>query len=175
MNYSLRPYYLVLILLFLCKFIYSQGGSTGGTASDRPPYFQNGDQSLIEYLENNVRIDLSRNYVRDQYQRVAVRLLIDKDGRLVSFTAVESNDSQILFPLEQAFRHMPDWTPARSEGKAVQSFVHLNFTYLITANQFTVVNISSNFQQTHKEGNKLVKILTVAAIIGGLILIQVLL
>jgi hypothetical protein len=143
-------------------------------STDISPVFRDGDASLLDYLQTNIRLEPARNYIRDQYQRASVRLLIDEQGYVVSLSAIECTDALMSFPFEQLFRQMPLWSPAKKDGKEIRSYVYLDFTYLITANEFSIIHLNSRFNQAHKEKSMFTKVLTMAAIIGALLFIQTL-
>lgn len=143
-------------------------------STDLSAVFRDGDASLLDYLQTNLKLEPSHNYLRDQYQRASVRLLIDEQGYVVSISALECTDALMKIPFEQVFRQMPLWSPAKIDGKEIRAYVYLDFTYLLTAEELTIINLNSRFNQAHKEKNMLTKVLTMAAIIGVLVFIQTL-
>lgn len=155
--------------------LYAQNQPFGQNQStDLPPVYLNGDESIIEYLETGIRLRSDEAYIKDDYQRASLQLLIDEQGFVASILAVECTDKALKMPLEELFRQMPAWSPALKEGKAIRSYISIEFTYLISGNQFSIINLNSRFQQSYKKGNTYIRIFTFVALIGSLLFIRVL-
>lgn len=110
---------------------------TADTTENRAPLFPGGDYALIDFLQSY--LDYPEPALMAQLQgKVVVKLVIKADGTPSSFQVVKDIGSGCGEEAIRILSLMPNWTPAYSNGVAVDSAIYIPV-------QFKMVNSPAKF------------------------------
>lgn len=88
-----------------------------------------GDMSAFwKFLFGNVQYPESAKAERVE-GRVRLRFVVEKDGRLTNFTVLESPDKRLSDEIIRVFKMMPQWQPAKNNGRPVRSYYSMPFLF----------------------------------------------
>ena len=88
-----------------------------------------GDMSAFwKFLLGNVHYPESAKAERVE-GRVRLRFVVEKDGRLTNFTVLESPDQRLSDEIIRVFKMMPQWQPAKNNGRPVRSYYSMPFLF----------------------------------------------
>lgn len=93
-------------------------------AVDEQAQFPGGIQELMKYLSMNVRYpyEAMKNNIQG---RVIVKFIVTKDGKIESPEVLRGVDKSLDDEAKRVVQAMPAWTPAKNNGKPVDSFFTL--------------------------------------------------
>lgn len=98
-----------------------------------------GDMSAFwKFLFGNVQYPESAKAERVE-GRVRLRFVVEKDGRLTNFTVLESPDKRLSDEIIRVFKMMPQWQPAKNNGRPVRSYYSMPFLFKLKKQHVTTV------------------------------------
>ncbi|MBR4738461.1 MAG: TonB family protein [Bacteroidales bacterium] len=71
--------------------------------------------------------------------RVRLRFVVEKDGRLTNFTVLESPDQRLSDEIIRVFKMMPQWQPAKNNGRPVRSYYSMPFLFKLKRQHSTTL------------------------------------
>ena len=88
------------------------------------PYVPGGDEACLRWIKENV------NYPKDCKElgiqgRVITTMIVNADGKITDIKITRSPDERLSTEAIRLVKAMPDWIPAKKDGKAVESTFYL--------------------------------------------------
>lgn len=88
------------------------------------PYFPGGDEACLRWIKENI------NYPKECKElgiqgRVIAKMRVSADGKITDIKITRSPDERLSAEAVRLIKAMPDWIPAKKEGKAVESIFYL--------------------------------------------------
>ena len=98
------------------------------TAVEQMPQFPGGDAALMKFISNNI------NYPQEAYQngiqgRIIVQLVVKSDGSVGDVKVIRSVDASLDREAIRVCKSLPNFTPGRMNGKAVNVWYTLPITF----------------------------------------------
>ena len=92
--------------------------------ADEPPVFPGGVEAMMKYLEDNIvyPAKAKRKGISDI---VMLRLLIDRTGKIAGIDVENSVDKALIKEAVRVVSKMPNWQPAKQDGKNVAVYFSL--------------------------------------------------
>lgn len=107
---------------------YATQTSQTSTAQNLSAEFKGGENALKTYLEKSIKYPY--NAVESPYSgKVEVDLVIEKTGKIGSFTIYHSPNAAISREITRVIKMMPDWNAAVKNGNAAASTVTVYFPF----------------------------------------------
>ncbi|MBQ9636393.1 MAG: TonB family protein [Prevotella sp.] len=98
-----------------------------------------GDMSAFwKFLFGNVHYPESAKAERVE-GRVRLRFVVEKDGRLTNFTVLETPDQRLSDEIIRVFKMMPQWQPAKNNGRPVRSYYSMPFLFKLKKQHSTTL------------------------------------
>lgn len=90
--------------------------------------FRGGDAALMKFISNNI------NYPQEAYQngiqgRIIVQLVVKSDGSVGDVKVIRSVDASLDREAIRVCKSLPNFTPGRMNGKAVNVWYTLPITF----------------------------------------------
>lgn len=91
---------------------------------DERPYFPGGDEACLRWIQENI------NYPKECKElgiqgRVIAKMIVNADGKITDIEITRSPDERLSAEAIRVIKAMPDWIPAKKDGKAVESTFNL--------------------------------------------------
>jgi TonB family protein len=88
------------------------------------PYFPGGDEACLSWINENI------NYPKECKElgiqgRVIAKMIVNADGKITDIEIKRSPDERLSAEAIRLIKAMPDWIPAKKDGKAVESTFNL--------------------------------------------------
>ena len=88
------------------------------------PYFPGGDEACLRWIKENI------NYPKECKElgiqgRVITTMIVNADGKITDIKITRSPDERLSAEAIRLVKAMPDWIPAKKDGKAVESTFNL--------------------------------------------------
>lgn len=88
------------------------------------PYFPGGDEACLRWIKENI------NYPKECKElgvqgRVIAKMIVNADGKITDIKITRSPDERLSAEAIRIIKAMPDWIPAKKDGKAVESTFNL--------------------------------------------------
>lgn len=88
------------------------------------PYFPGGDEECLRWIKENI------NYPKECKElgiqgRVIAKMIVNADGKITDIEIKRSPDERFSAEAIRLIKAMPDWIPAKKDGKAVESTFNL--------------------------------------------------
>jgi TonB family protein len=88
------------------------------------PYFPGGDEECLRWIKENI------NYPKECKElgiqgRVIAKMIVNADGKITDIEIKRSPDERLSAEAIRLIKAMPDWIPAKKDGKAVESTFNL--------------------------------------------------
>ena len=98
------------------------------TAVEQMPQFPGGDAALMKFISSNI------NYPQEAYQngiqgRIIVQLVVKSDGSVGDVKVIRSVDASLDREAIRVCKSLPNFTPGRMNGKAVNVWYTLPITF----------------------------------------------
>ena len=92
--------------------------------ADEPPVFPGGVEAMMKYLKDNIvyPAKAKRKGISDI---VMLRLLIDRTGKIAGIDVENSVDKALIKEAVRVVSKMPNWQPAKQDGKNVAVYFSL--------------------------------------------------
>ena len=92
--------------------------------NDERPYFPGGDEECLRWIKENI------NYPKECKElgiqgRVIAKMIVNADGKITDIKITRSPDERLSAEAIRIIKAMPDWIPAKKDGKAVESTFNL--------------------------------------------------
>lgn len=100
-------------------------------APEKMAEFPGGEAALFNWLSNNI-VYPEKALENSIQGMVMVQFIIEKDGTLTNVTIFDSVDKDIDNEVLRVVKKMPEWTPAKVDGKKVRSLFNLPITFRLT-------------------------------------------
>ncbi len=117
---------LFYILIFICPFVlFSQEKSNEvHTFIDEEAQFPGGYSAMMKFMNENLE-----NYPVEG--KLFLRIIVEKDGTISDVTVVKAIEEcpECSNNAIQVIKSMPQWTPAKVQGKNVRTYFNLPITY----------------------------------------------
>jgi TonB family protein len=97
-----------------------------------PPQFPGGDQALFEWLGKNIEYPATA-IEKGIDGRVVVRFIVSSTGKVLNPEIIRSLDKDCDKETLRVIKTMPDWTPGKQGGKAVDVFFSLPVLFKLTS------------------------------------------
>lgn len=88
------------------------------------PYFPGGDEACLRWIKENI------NYPKECKElgiqgRVIAKMIVNADGKITDIKITRSPDERLSAEAIRLIKAMPDWIPAKKDGRAVESTFYL--------------------------------------------------
>ncbi|WP_143736431.1 energy transducer TonB [Moheibacter sediminis] len=87
------------------------------TAIEKEAVFKGGDSKLNQYISQHLNIPESAHNFSG---KVIVNFVVNEDGSVSNIEIKQTIPIELKNEIEKLFKNMPNWTPAKSEGKNVK-------------------------------------------------------
>lgn len=93
-------------------------------STEQPPVYPGGVEAMMKYLEDNIvyPAKAKRKGISDI---VMLRLLIDRTGKIAGIDVENSVDKALIKEAIRVVSKMPNWKPAKRDGKSVAVYFSL--------------------------------------------------
>lgn len=93
-------------------------------STEQPPVYPGGVEAMMKYLEDNIvyPAKAKRKGISDI---VMLRLLIDRTGKIAGIDVENSVDKALIKEAVRVVSKMPNWQPAKQDGKNVAVYFSL--------------------------------------------------
>lgn len=88
------------------------------------PYFPGGDEECIKWIQKNMTYPQECKELGIQ-GRVIAKMIVNADGKITDIKISRSPDERLSAEAIRIIKAMPDWIPAKKDGKAVESTFYL--------------------------------------------------
>lgn len=85
---------------------------------EQVPEYPGGMSEMMKYISRNIKYPTEARQKNEQ-GRVVVQFIVDKTGKLRDFKVVKSVSAELDAEALRVLQTMPEWTPGRQRGKAV--------------------------------------------------------
>ncbi|MES2629577.1 MAG: energy transducer TonB, partial [Bacteroidota bacterium] len=90
------------------------------TEAQQPATFPGGDAAMMDYLIHNVKYPASAK-AKKITGTVFVQFTVEETGKISELKVVKGDNADLNDAAMKAVSDMPDWIPAKDNGKAVRS------------------------------------------------------
>jgi periplasmic protein TonB len=90
--------------------------------TDEVATFPGGDEAMLKFITETVRYPKAAKAAKVE-GRVVLRILIEKDGKVTLVKPVSSPDESFTEETVRLTTKMPNWNPAKKDGKPVRSYL----------------------------------------------------
>lgn len=104
------------------------------TTFDEPPSFPGGDRAMRQFIYDNLRNPqvVEQEGITD---RVTVEFAVEADGRLTQIRANQGSDPICRTEAERVIRIMPNWIPAKLDGRPIATKMVVPVVFLPRMNR----------------------------------------
>ena len=88
------------------------------------PYFPGGDEECMKWIQKNMTYPQECKELGIQ-GRVIAKMIVNADGKITDIKITRSPDERLSAEAIRLIKAMPDWIPAKKDGKAVESTFNL--------------------------------------------------
>ena len=94
------------------------------------PRFPGGDEACLRWIQENI------NYPKECKElgiqgRVIAKMIVNADGKITDIEITRSPDERLSAEAIRVIKAMPDWIPAKKDGKAVESTFNLPIMFIL--------------------------------------------
>jgi len=138
-----------------------------------PASFPGGNDAIFSYLERTIHCDKFTQELAGNASHMAVAVFtVSSLGKVHSVSIINSTLQSLDNQFAEAINNMPDWKPALTNTKEIDSRVYLPIRFGISGRQIIIVN---NGKELSKGRSKKGKWLKVGIVSGAVVLLAVLL
>lgn len=87
------------------------------TATEKEAVFNGGNSKLNQYISQNLNVPESAQYFSG---KVIVNFVVNENGSVSNVEIKQTIPIELKNEIEKLFKNMPNWTPAKSQGKNVK-------------------------------------------------------
>lgn len=125
----LKPTLLLLLLMLLIYHLVSplataRPGEGQAKVTQAKPRFPGGPNALFDYLEKKMKYPYN-NSIGEQEAVVKLKFWVNTDGSLSDLSVMNEVDDDLQVAALQIVQMMPNWEPARQNGRPIAKAVIL--------------------------------------------------
>lgn len=95
------------------------------TTCEQMPMFPGGEKNMFRFIADNLKWPLFE-YEGSHFQgRVIIRFIVTEEGKITNIKVIKGIDQGLDKEAIRVVESMPDWTPAKIEGKNVKCYYTL--------------------------------------------------
>jgi periplasmic protein TonB len=92
--------------------------------TDEVATFPGGDEAMMKFMTETMKYPTAAKSAKVE-GRVVLRILVEKDGKVTLVKPVTSPNEALTEETVRLTTKMPNWNPAKKDGKPVRSYIML--------------------------------------------------
>lgn len=126
---------------------------------DNLPSYPGGEDEMYQFIHDyfHVNNSISRENSDSSLQVLIVNFIVDSTGHISDIKYSQSYNLQIELEITRVMKQMPVWNPGIKNGVPVSARVYLPINFIITGNEFNIVNSQTEMIVGNKNKNKVLK------------------